>query len=277
MKEKAVVSPVIAEFGWVVFDIQPKVRKFFEDHEDCHKVVVGNPAFGELFELADEIIPIELPESFTPCGRGAEDHYGLHNSNFYNQLIQRTQEHYNPEHILKIPYENRFDQWDVEESHRKFYKDKMVDSDEYITISCRNLNRGAEKNWDPKKYQSLVDWIIEEYNLPIYLVGLEKDNFVPDGVIVPETKNVGDHISLLSHSKFHFGSNTGTSHLSTMCGCPLFTWGEGMDLRERMVEWTNPHKTPAVCVIEGNWDPELDFIKKELYNFVEKNINLELS
>lgn len=277
MKEKAVVSPVIGEFGWIVFDIQSKVRKFFEDHEDCHKVVLGNPALSELFELADEVIPIDLPEGFTPCGRGAEDHYGFHNSHFYNQLYQRTEEDYNPEYMLKIPYENRFGDWNVEETHKKFYKNKIVDSDDYITISCRNLYRGKSKNWSSSKYQGLVDWITEQYNLPIYLVGLEKDNFVPDGVIVMETKNVGDHISLLSHSKFHFGSNTGTSHLATMCGCPLFTWGEGQNLRERMVEETNPHKTPAVCVIEGNWDPDLDYIKNQIHTFVETNIIEDLS
>lgn len=270
MKQKAVVSPVIGEFGWIVFDIQPKVRKFFEDHRDCHKVVVGNPALSELFELADEVVPIELPETFSPCGRGAEDHYGFHNSNFYNQLIETVQENYNPEYLLKIPYENRFGKWDCEETYRKFYKDKIVHCDQYITISCRNLSRGSTKNWDPKKYQILVDWIIEEYNIPIYLVGLEKDNFVPDGVILPETKNVGDHISLLSNSLLHFGSNTGTSHLATMCGCPLLTWGDGVQLRERMVIDTNPFKTKVEYIHAPNWNPSVEEVKTHLHNLVEE-------
>jgi len=269
MKNVALVSPVLAEFGWIVFDIQSKVRYFFEQHKDCHKVIFANPALKELFELADEIIPVELPENYTPCGRGAEEESGCNNSVFYEGLWATSYDKYKPTEFLPIPYSNRFGNWGVGETHRKFYKSRIVEDEEYFTISCRSLNRGKVKNWSKEKYQELVDWIISEYNLPVYLVGLTKDNFVPDGVVVPETKDVADHISLLSHSKLHFGGNTGTSHLATMCDCPLFSWGEGFDLLLRMASETNPHNTPVELIYQESWDPSVDLIKTKLYNFID--------
>jgi hypothetical protein len=268
-KKIALVSPVIGEFGWTVFDIQQKVRKFFEDRSDHTKIVLASSSLSALFELADEVIEFEYPTGFLSCGRGSDD--GLFNNiDFYNNIHETCMATYEPDVYLKIPYENRFGLWDVPFTEKKFYADPIIPDDKYITISCRNISRGAIKNWSLEKYNELVNLVRKTIDLPIYLVGLPEDNHCPDGVIIPETKTVNDHISLLANASLHFGSNTGTSHLALLCGCPMFSWGlDQSGLKKRMLVDTNPFETSSLFVGDS-WNPSVDVIYKELNSFIDK-------
>ena len=271
MDKVALVSPIIGEFGWTVFDIQQKVRAFFEENCDHHKIVLANKTLAPFFELADEVIEFEMPVGFLPCGRGADNGRYDHSS-FYEKIHTDTLEKFNPDQYLQIPYGNRFGVWKAPSKEKKFYEDRIVDEDKYLTISCRSISRGAMKNWSEENYNELVGMIKREMDLPIYLVGLPKDNYCPNGVLIPETKDVTDHISLLSNSMMHFGSNTGTSHLALLCGCPMFSWGYGNGLKKRMTEDTNPFDTECVFV-DGSWNPSVEDIYKEVSDFM-KSLNI---
>ena len=115
----------------------------------------------------------------------------------------------------------------------------------------------------------MVGKIKDEYGLPIYLVGLPEHNYRPDGVKFIETKTVKDHIALLHNSIMHFGSNTGTSHLALLSGCPLFSWGDSDSLYNRMVYETNPFSTP-IKFLHGTWHPSVDDVYNELKIFFER-------
>jgi hypothetical protein len=266
-KPVALVSPVIGEFGFTVFDIQQRVRSFFRKHPDHHKVVIGHPSLHGIFELADEMVSIDLPPDYCPCGRGADFEY--HSSNFYEDLHKKALSLYDVDSYFKINYENRFDQWDTDREERKFQETSIVPDEKYMAISCRSIERGSIKNWSPAKYDALLDKINQKYNIPIYLVGLPKDNYCPESIIVPEAKNVRDHISLLSNSMIFFGSNTGTTHLALLCGCPVFSWGKGA--HDRMVRETNPFGT-SIMHIDKTWDPDVDEMYNKFVEFMESEI-----
>ena len=264
----ALASPIIGEFGWTVFDLQQRVRAFFEQYPDHRKIVIAHPSMRELFELADDIFSITMPDGYTPCGRGAED--GPFNTKeFYDTVHKTVLESVKPDVYMKIDYENRFDDMDGAKSERKFSAESIVDDDKYLTISCRSISpRGESKNWSPSKYDELVDRIIERYNLPIYLVGLTKDNYCPERVKVVDTTTVKDHIALLHNSMMHFGSNTGTSHLALLSECPLLSWGDSRSLYIRMVFGTNPFRTP-IKFIQGTWHPSVDDVFENFNVFFE--------
>tara|TARA_Y100000310_G_scaffold341962_1_gene443092 strand:- start:1119 stop:1934 length:816 start_codon:yes stop_codon:yes gene_type:complete len=267
-KSIALMSPMIGEFGWIVFDLQQRARSFFEKYPDHHKIVIAHPSMTEIFELADEILPINLPHEYTPCGRGAEAG-PFDNESFYNHIHTMAKEMVKPEVYLKIDYKNKFGNMDGEKKERKFFADSIVDEDEYMTISCRSISpRGAIKNWPPAKYDELVGRVRVEYGLPIYLVGLPEHNYLPDGVKLIKTKNIKDHIALLHNSMMHFGSNTGTSHLALLSECPLVTWGDSDALYNRMVYETNPFSVPVKC-LKGTWNPSVDSVYNELKIFCD--------
>ena len=265
----ALVSPMIGEFGWIVFDLQQRVRAFFEAYPEHRKIVICHPSMEELFELADDVLSITMPDGFTPCGRGAED--GPFNTKeFYDTVHKTVVESVKPDVYMKLEYENRFDDLDGDKTERNFSADSIVEEEKYMTISCRSISpRGASKNWAPAKYDELVGRIRDEYDLPIYLVGLPEDNYLPDGVKLIKTKTVKDHIALLHNSIMHFGSNTGTSHLALLSGCPVVTWGDSDSLYNRMVYETNPFSIPIKC-LKGTWDPSVDDVYNELKIFFER-------
>ncbi|MAG28222.1 hypothetical protein CMI47_22080 [Candidatus Pacearchaeota archaeon] len=103
-KPVALISPVIGEFGFTVFDIQQRVRAFFRKYPDHHKVVIAYPSLHELFELADEMIEPNLSMDYLPCGRGADLQY--HNSDFYKMIHEHSLTKYDPDVYFKIEYEN---------------------------------------------------------------------------------------------------------------------------------------------------------------------------
>ena len=266
-KPVALVSPVIGEFGFTVFDIQQRVRAFFRKYPDHHKVVVAHPSLHELFELADEMIEPNLPMDYLPCGRGGDFQY--HNSDFYKMIHEQTLTKYDPDVYFKIEYENRFDEWNTDWEERKFNEPPIISDEKYLTISCRSIKRGEVKNWKPEKYDELLNRIKQKYDIPIYLVGLPKDNYCPESVIIPEAKSVKDHISLLSNSMMFFGSNTGTTHLALLCGCPVFSWGKGAHLR--MVKETNPFDT-KILHIDKTWNPDVEEMYDRFVEFMENEI-----
>jgi hypothetical protein len=66
------VTPVLGEFGYVVFDVQPRVRHWLAHQDAAEKIVIAPRSLAWLFDEATDVIepPAELLPS-APASRGA--------------------------------------------------------------------------------------------------------------------------------------------------------------------------------------------------------------
>jgi len=255
-KTVALVSPVIGEFGWTLFEVQDKVRHFFKNTNCERKIVIADPSLKFLFEEATDVIPLPAEmkiDLYPQCLGKQHDPF-----EYYSRLVEWTKKTYEPTEMLEIPYHMQsFQRWTGASEYKMFTSEKRS-WEPHICMSARNVKeRGASKNMDKTKWDVLVSLVKQEWDLPIYSIGLDEDTYVPDGVLKIECdKNdyIETAVSCLNSAKFFFSSNSGTTHLSLLSGCPTFTWGDSASLTKRMEVDTNPFNVPCKCLSCG-WHP----------------------
>ena len=283
---KAVVTPVVGEFGWVVFEVQGKVRSFFNQTNCDEKIVICPKGLRFLFETATDFIdvPEELNTSMKPEGLGKQGRP----YEYYEKLIEWTENNMEPNELLTIPYDlDVADRWKGDSSEYIKLESTTREWEPHIVVSARNVKgRGDVRNWSERKWDELCDRLMNEYSLPMYSIGKREDVYVPVGV--EELDQGDDHleiaVSCLNSAVFSISSNSGTTHLSTMSGCPTITWGQSGvpgSLAHRMTMDSNPLNTPIIFM-DGTWDPSVEQVfetskdwinKMNLLNKEELNVN----
>ncbi|MAG28223.1 hypothetical protein CMI47_22085 [Candidatus Pacearchaeota archaeon] len=271
----AVVTPIIGEFGWTLFEVQDKVRWFFKNTTCERKVVIAPHSLHFLFDEATHIIelPDNMKNSNLPEALGKQCQ---HNSiSYYESLIKWTAETFNPKEILTIPYNIPCsERWDWKSEH-KMFKSSCREWEPHICVSARDVKeRGEGKNWSHNKWDALIKKVKKRWNLPIISIGLPGDTYVPKEAEFIEC-DTNDYletaVSCINSATFFFSSNSGTTHLSLLSGCPTFSWGDSDNLTKRMENETNPFNIECKCLNTG-WDPDVKTIFNELKLWYEEKI-----
>jgi len=265
----AVVSPILGEFGWIVFDIAPRVRTFFDLCEDYEKVVYCQPEHRYFFEGADIFhdIPDEVMPKYPALCRSyhvARDPLPL------GRLMQWFRREIGERDIvLDIPYENQRinEGWKIRPTWKKLvaqceFQDTGVTK--YIVLACRQrLNLGAKKNWPPSKWDRLVAMLRQRLGWPIYCIGQVGASYKPPHAFWVEG-DIERAVAAFNGALFSVSSNSGPTHLSLMTGCPTFSWGQASNkLKQRMEELTNPLLAPCLYAKLG-WQPTVEEVWKQL-------------
>ena len=269
----AVVTPIIGEFGWTLFEVQDKVRHFFNNSKCEKKVVIVPHSLHFLFEGATHIIqlPDEMKDPRLPEGLGKQ----YRPTDYYNKLVKWTTDTFDPTEMLVLPYPMQcHERWEIESEHKKL-KSNIKEWQPHICVSARDVpERGENKNWSHSKWDSLVKKVKKKWNLPVISVGLPSDTYTPKGAIPIECE-LNDYmetsVSCFNSAEFSFSSNSGTTHLSLLSGCPTFSWGDSDSLVERMEKGTNPFNITCKCLNTG-WNPDVKNIFNELKLWYEGKV-----
>ena len=269
----AVVTPIIGEFGWTLFEVQDKVRHFFNNTTCKTKLVIAPHSLRYLFEGATHIVelPDEWKDPHLPECLGKQ----YRPVPYFKKLIQWTENQVRPTEMLVIPYEMQpHKRWECKSEH-KLFNSSIREWEPHVCVSARNVpERGENKNWSRSEWDNLVKKVKRKWKLPIISVGLPEDTYTPKGTIPIECDSndyLETAVSCFNSASFSFSSNSGTTHLSLLSGCPTFSWGDSDSLTERMEVGTNPFKVACRCVNSG-WQPNGGDIFNELETWYEEKV-----
>jgi tetratricopeptide (TPR) repeat protein len=267
----AAVTPILGEFGYIVFDIQPRVRAWLRAQHAARKIVFAPRELSPFFEEATEIIepPAELLPTAPATMRSVcyECWDPAHpERQKIEKLVQWARSMVNADAWLEIPY---FDggQWMAPATFTqlKGRRSVSVPQNPYIVMAARARAFDPWRNWPTEYWDELARRIQSQWQLEIRGIGRPPSTYFPDGVIPQEIDEVDrlDHsLGLLNHAVCSISSNSGPTHLSLMAGCPTFAWVEP-NLKRFMEHHTNPLRTPCHFFAAG-WRPDVDSVWQEL-------------
>ena len=245
------VTPILGEFGYIVFDIQPRVRAWLQAQKAERKVVFAPRELASLFEEATEIIeppldllptaPATMRSVFYDCWR--PDHPERQK---IERLVQWARSTVNADSWLEIPY---FDSepWTAPAifGHLHGPADAPVPQKPYIVVAARARAFDSWRNWPAANWDKLVRRIRDQWQTDVYAIGRPPSTYFPQGCIsqtIDELHRLDSSLTLLNHAVCSISSNSGPTHLSLMAACPTFAWGEP-GLKDFMERQTNPLNT----------------------------------
>ncbi len=261
----AAVTPIIGEFGYIVFDIQPRVRFWLRQQKADRKVVFASRQLAPLFEEATEIV--EIPGELLPTAPATMrsivyEHWreGDPERLKIERLVQWAQSTVAADSWLEIPY-FQHQPWTAPATHVLLQTETEISPEPFIAIAARARQFDTWRNWPTKHWDELVGRIREEWKLQVRCVGKPPSTYFPEGAIpqdVDEQNRLDHSIAILNKAVCSISSNSGPTHLSLLAGCPTFAWGEPY-LKHFMEQYTNPLRTPC-CFYPCGWDPNVDLV-----------------
>ena len=270
--KRVMAGPILGEFGWLVYDIQPHVRAWLKAHPDDHKVVVVRKEFNYFFPEADEYV--DIPAELVPPKDGGRGWWKGQVKRHMEKAIDWTRGLKHDEmmdipwfgqHGKKIEGHKRGD-WKIEPVYERLTTSPPAGFHvvpEYLVTSCRDRpDWGHAKNWSHHKWDELIERVVGEWGLVVYCIGKEGRSYFPKGTY-PVPPPIENAVYALNHAKFFFASNSGPTHLSQFCGCPTFSWGVNNRLKGRMERADNHLGTPTYYVGLG-WDADVMGVFTEL-------------
>ena len=265
------VTPVLGEFGYQVFDVQPQLRWWLRQHRQASRRVVFAPrTLAFFFDEATEII--EPPREMLPTAHasarsvvyqqwrpGSPDRIRI------ERLVAWAREQVEADEWLDIPY---FEPglWQAPATFVPLRSSRFAPPEEpYVVVAARDRAFDAWRNWPKKHWDDLVARMRGEWQLPIYMIGAPPSTYYPPMAIpqeVDEEDRLEHSVMLLNNAVCSISSNSGPTHLSLMAECPTFAWGEAY-LKQFMEATTNPLRTPCrFCVLD--WQPSVDQVWQHL-------------
>ncbi len=263
----AVVSPVIGEFGWMVFDILPKVNHLTQMGSTY---VWTRADWAWLFEDAGATVHV-IPDEVMPTVEAefrSVHHLHWRQSNMRGRLQVERLVRWWDKQIAPIRYRLKIDipyftgsRWAAPQKHA-LIQAPMTGCDPYIVLHARDEPRGKHKNWAHEKWDELADWLNGKGHR-IYTIG---DSYIPKAAeAFSDSPSVEVAVIALSNAEASISSNSGPTHLSLYCGCPTFSFGDP-NLKDRVMHDTNPLGT-FVDYFGCGWDPEVSHVKDALEHF----------
>lgn len=266
------VTPVLGEFGFITFDVQPQIRAWLRSRQAERKVVFAPRELSAFFEEATEVIeppPEMLPSAPAtmrsiayPCWvSGHPERIKV------EKLVAWAKDNVRADEWLDIPYFDR-GPWTAPATYVKLQSRLPRPTEPYVVVAARARPFDSWRNWPTGHWDELVLRIRSEWNIEVRAIGRPPATYFPHGVVPQEVDNLDrlDHtICLLNHAVCSISSNSGPTHLSLMTGCPTFAWGDA-HVKPLMEVQTNPLQTPC-AVFTGGWDPDVDSVWDQLAAF----------
>ncbi|MEX2430502.1 MAG: hypothetical protein WD645_01110 [Dehalococcoidia bacterium] len=169
------VTPLLGEFGFLLFDVQPRVRAWLRAQEAQRKVVIAPRAWHCLFEEATELIepPQDLlPEA--PAEYRSIDHRhwskGDPQRNRIEALVEWARQQVPAERWLEIPYFSA-ERWSIEPAYTRLIVARPVPADKYVVVHARTRRFGARKNWPTQRWDELVARIRDTWGCRVVAIG----------------------------------------------------------------------------------------------------------
>lgn len=267
------IPPVVGEFGWTLFDIQPKVRAYFDTGAD-KKIVFAPSELWFLFEQATNFVDVPKgmmetpPEWRSTHGVVKGDREELKR---LNRLLLWASSMVPKEAVfLDLPYEST-GKWDAPERHIRLESKRGAPDGEYVVVACRDRKFGDRKNWPHDRWDELVEEIRAlTGDLPIYSIGTPSGAYFPRGtlpVVDLPGRLLERSVATLNGAAFSVSSNSGATHLSLLSGCPTFCWGEPR-LKRRMTKTTNPLGVDCRFLATG-WQPSVAGVARSLKEWLD--------
>jgi len=253
-------GPVMGEFGWILFDIQDKVRAFFDLFPQAEKVVLCPAEYRPLFETATRFI--DIPPDIISRGGGR-----ISNAN----LVTWAQQQVAADRWLHPPQTQDWRLWQASSHHIVLTNAFRPCEEPYCVLACRKQKNQSKKNWPVSYWDKLLEMIRAEWTMPVVSIGRPEDCYFPTDL--RRVVGLEQCIGALNGAQFSVSSNTGLTHLSLLCDCPTFIWGKrkirGGTLKHRMEILTNPHKTKCLYKPLG-WRPDADTVFQHLSKWVNE-------
>ena len=256
------VGPWVGEFGWELFCWQGYIRKLSKNYNKTYIITrKGNEFLYEDF--------IDGYFNYDPIKNKILNAWNCDN-------IDDVQINYIKK---KIKYTTYIDGRDKNVIYNYLYEDKWINfkNQEFIKyksdslqiktdilIHPRNKNLGAERNWDKKKWEMLINLLKNTYKIGI--IGTYETynlDYCDDYRNIP----LKDTISLMNNTRLVVGPSSGPIHLASLCGTPHLLWNI-KDNRKRYLKDWNPFNTKCYFYSDEGWNPKME----NIYNIIKKNI-----
>jgi glycosyltransferase involved in cell wall biosynthesis/Tfp pilus assembly protein PilF len=263
------VTPIIGEFGYIVFEVQPRVRAWLRAQNADRRVVFAPQELHSFFEGATEIIspPVEMFPTAPATGRSIVYEYwqpGNPERVKIERLVDWAKSTVQADEWLEIPYFMPTP-WTAPATFVKLESPIEVPKEPYVVVAARAREFDSWRNWPASSWDELVRRVRDSWGFNVYAIGRPPSTLFPEGAIpqnVEEADRLEHSIALLNGALFSISSNSGPTHLSLMAGCPTFAWGEPF-LKHFMETYTNPLRTPCGFLAAG-WDPDVELVWKSL-------------
>ncbi len=300
-----VAGPVIGEFGFGVFYTAPHVHAWFARFPDHERLVCCPNDWQLLFPRATGFIII--PDELMPqpaCGTTWQTwkHVGRPNRSrrpgamrmrfepgqaggtpelqkWFNQQMPPGAQVLTPPALTahrgsgETPYRVA---WPgapgLKPEYPKYSGLPPVSGPSIVIAARRRLEFGPLKNWPPPDWDELCRNLKKRFpGFHLLSVGSRRGSYFPAETTA--CHGLRNSIAALSNAVCSISSNSGTTHLSLMCDCPTFSWGENTEIvRYRMEKYSNPHGTMVEYQGVG-WRAKLDWAIEAATSFIERAVD----
>lgn len=258
MKKILLCGPWVGEFGWELFCWQGHLRNLSKDFDEVK--VIGRPGHELLYEdFCSEYIEYDPKNTMTNM-------FFCENYIHPEKLINSIPHTHYIKGIFNIGinytgkklYDNRglFRQ-------QKFikYTNRDISTIKYeydIIFHCRNKKTGSERNWDKKKWEELKRILPSDKK--ICCIG-NHESFYIEGTDDLRGITLSELSNLFNQSKIIVGPSSGPMHFASLCGLKHLVWSSNFNKLRYEKEW-NPLNTEVIFYDYGEWDPDVEEIKK---------------
>lgn len=139
-----------------------------------------------------------------------------------------------------------------------------------VVIGPRNRARDIQRNYPEEKWQKIVDKLIKN-GFSVASIGQKETSYDLKGVSYNSWDNnrpTDAMISMLQNCKLFIGTDTGTSHVATMCGCPMIIFRK-QDWSTNFIPFMKQINSNFLFIEDG-WENEDSIINKSL-GFLNNN------
>ena len=242
------VTPILSEFGSLVVDAQPRVRRWLQGQDATRKVVFAPKAYAPLFEEATEVI--DLPPDLLPTVPAvmrsvAPEHWraGDPQRERIERLVEWARSQVDADAWLDVPYFTA-GPWAAPATFTRLASDRVTPQEPYVVL--------AEPSPSATQWAELTRRVEGEWGLGVRRIGLPSAT----------GDDLAQSIALLNNAVCSVGGHSGLTHLSLMSGCPTFAWGDPA-AGSSVEHYTNPLKTPCTFLPAGH-APDVERVWNDL-------------
>ena len=258
-KDTLFAGPWVGEFGWEAMNWQPFLRWLAPQYK---KVIVcirkGNDALYQ--DFAHEFVEHQI-QGDSNCNQIVN----VENLEEYDRIKKMVSSDWD---WLKPVG------WQPEK--RRVYKvfgTSQADLQTDILFHPRGRNWGQDRNWKQDKWKKCVDTLTKQ-GYKLGCIGLTSATQKVAGEYI-DYRDVSMHqvILLMASTKLVVGPSSGPMHLASLCKTPHLVWADqkkyarGSLIRERYESSWNPFQTQAIIVDEYGFNPKVDVVLNQVYQF----------
>jgi len=254
-EKPTVFAPFMGEFGFFINTYLRYIHYF----KSPKKIVCCRQGEESLFPSADEFFydwhdfrddKDKLGANIPARDKQYRAIYDGLRKNFVNHHIQEVGHEisYRFVQFMPIPIEH-------------FCEDIKCD----VIIGPRNRARDEQRNYPKEKWQKIVNAIISN-GFSVGVIGQESTSYNLSGVSKYSwnyDRPIDAMLSMLRNCRLFIGTDTGTSHVATMCNCPMIIFRK-QDWSTDFVPYMKQQNDNLMFMSEG-WNDEQSIINKSLH------------